>query len=104
METWAFAFVRLALKRIVRMMGTMQDFPNPDATREEVDVFVNANQPVASSEIQHEAPPVENGPSIVCNACGVVHRMCANCNKPEGMHYDPQAKADTCCAFNWAVP
>lgn len=45
-------------------------FPSPDATRDEVDAWRAAREP--PPEPEHEAPPVENGPSLVCNACGVV--------------------------------
>ena len=47
-------------------------WPGPDAPRTEVDAFLAANTPPVSEEPAHEAPPVENGPSIVCSACGVV--------------------------------
>lgn len=49
-------------------------FPGPDATRAEIDAWYKANTPAPpqSDGIPHEAPKVENGPSLVCNACGVV--------------------------------
>jgi hypothetical protein len=44
-------------------------FPPPDATREEIARWRTKNIP---PEIEHEVPPMTNGPSPVCNACGVV--------------------------------
>lgn len=43
-------------------------FPPPNATRAEVNAWY-AQQPKA---IPHEAPEVQNGPSLMCNACGIV--------------------------------
>jgi hypothetical protein len=43
-------------------------WPDPSAPREAVQAFLDA-QP---KRVVHEAPPVDNGPSLVCNACGVV--------------------------------
>ena len=60
-------------------------FPPPNATRKEVDVWVKehgATEPplyLSVGNVPHEAPPVENGPSLVCNACGVVR---VSMNKP----------------------
>jgi hypothetical protein len=45
-------------------------FPPPDATRAEIDAWREAN--ALPAEPEHEAPPVANGPSLVCNACGIV--------------------------------
>lgn len=45
-------------------------YPGPTATRAEIDAWVREHAPPPQPE--HEAPPVENGPSLVCNACGVV--------------------------------
>lgn len=42
-------------------------WPDPNVSRTDVETFVSENAPPA-----HEAPEVENGPSIVCNACGVI--------------------------------
>lgn len=57
-------------------------WPDPNATRTQVDDFVREQSPATSSTwkastldggtIAHEAPPIENGPSIVCSACGLV--------------------------------
>lgn len=49
-------------------------FPGPDATRAEIDEWLRQNGVLweTGERIEHEAPPVANGPSIVCNACGVV--------------------------------
>jgi hypothetical protein len=41
-------------------------------TRAEIDAFVKAKQSEPSTEIPHEHPPMENGPSVVCSACAVV--------------------------------
>ncbi len=54
-------------------------FPGPDATRAELDAFVAAHTP----------PPVENGPSLMCNACGLVRvgmftPFCKTCLKGWG--------------------
>lgn len=51
-------------------------FPGPDATRAEIDAWYKANTPASnqSDGVPHEAPKVENGPSLVCNACDVVRR------------------------------
>lgn len=45
-------------------------WPAPDATFAEVQAFLRANAP--PPEPPHEAPEVENGPSLMCNACGIV--------------------------------
>lgn len=45
-------------------------FPPPTATRAEVDAWLAQNKP--PPEPPHEAPPVENGPSLMCNACQLV--------------------------------
>jgi hypothetical protein len=45
-------------------------WPGPNATYAEIQAFERANRP--PPEPEHEAPPVENGPSLVCNACGIV--------------------------------
>lgn len=54
----------------------MTTWPSPDATHEEVEAFVRKNAPttpvVSSTEPAHEVPPMENGPSAMCNACGLV--------------------------------
>lgn len=42
-------------------------WPDASATREEVDAFAKSRQ---QAEVGHEAPPMLNGPSIVCAACG----------------------------------
>ena len=48
-------------------------FPPADATREEVDAWRREHAPTPSlDDPEHEAPPIENGPSLMCNACGVV--------------------------------
>ncbi|XXX79228.1 hypothetical protein WMF30_10680 [Sorangium sp. So ce134] len=49
---------------------TSAAFPPPNATRAEIDAWLAANAP--PPEPEHEAPPVANGPSPVCNACGKV--------------------------------
>lgn len=48
----------------------MATFPPPDATYAEIQAWYAANRP--PPEPAHEAPAVENGPSLVCNACGVI--------------------------------
>jgi hypothetical protein len=65
------------------------NFPPPDATREEVAAFFAKHAPMqvhpdnagpygavvdprTGREIPHEAPVVDGGPSLVCNACGLV--------------------------------
>ncbi len=52
----------------------MITWPDPNAPRAEVDAFgrVHAPTPPEPNGIPHGAPPVASGPSIVCNACGVV--------------------------------
>lgn len=50
------------------------NWPGPDATMAEIDAFYAAHKPeppygLAENGQPHEAPQVENGPSIVCNAC-----------------------------------
>ncbi len=56
----------------------MNKFPSPNATREEVAAWLKehgaAPRPscIQSEDPPHEAPPVENGPSLMCNACGKV--------------------------------
>lgn len=60
-------------------------FPGPDATREEIDAFYASvkaaeaakalseyAETIEGKTIPHEAPRVENGPSLVCSACGIV--------------------------------
>lgn len=52
-------------------------FPPPDATREEVTTWRRENGVIKKAEgeggeVRHEAPAVENGPSLMCNACGLV--------------------------------
>lgn len=53
-------------------------FPPPDATREEVAAWIKergVSKPTScmrAEEVPHEAPPVANGPSLMCNACGKV--------------------------------
>jgi hypothetical protein len=46
------------------------DWPDPNASRDEVEAFVEKKNP--SFVPEHEAPEIEGGPSIVCNACGLV--------------------------------
>jgi hypothetical protein len=63
--------------------------PGPNATRAEVDAFLR-EQRRESHEPAHEAPPVANGPSIVCNACGIVRvkwttPFCKGCKVAIGM-------------------
>jgi len=56
-------------------MSNSIQWPDPNATYSEIRAFYESNQwhpTEPGDEIQHEAPEVENGPSIVCNACGVV--------------------------------
>lgn len=48
----------------------MSSFPPADASRAEIDAWYKAHPPPV--EIPHEAPEVENGPSVVCSACSVV--------------------------------
>lgn len=48
---------------------TTAAFPPPSATRAETDAWYAAHAP---PEPEHEAPPVQNGPSLMCNACGKV--------------------------------
>lgn len=76
----------------------MNPFPHPDATMAEIAAWFLANDPrwsevcawcdharrdhlpasrkagsgACDEFTEHEAPPMENGPSIVCNACGKV--------------------------------
>jgi HAD superfamily hydrolase (TIGR01662 family) len=47
-------------------------FPGPDASRADIDTWRRAQGGAAPMGREHEAPPVENGPSPVCNACGLV--------------------------------
>lgn len=58
----------------------MAAFPPADFTREDVNAWLreHAPAPAPSDGPQHEAPPVENGPSPVCNACGEVRINVAN--------------------------
>lgn len=42
-------------------------YPPADATRADVDAWYREHAPPP-----HEVPPCENGPSLMCNACGVV--------------------------------
>ncbi len=51
---------------------TAPTWPDPNAPRSEVDAFVAEHQPTPPTGPQHEAPEVSNGPSLMCNACGVV--------------------------------
>lgn len=60
-------------------------FPPPNATRLEVMRFLRERK-AEQFEPKHEAPPGDKGPSIVCNACGVVRvpwnkLLCASCKK-----------------------
>lgn len=62
------------------------NWPDPNATRADIDDFVRVNEPEPKPEaapwgmadlgggtmVPHEAPPIENGPSVVCAACGIV--------------------------------
>lgn len=48
----------------------MSKFPPPDATYSEVQAWHKAH--AKPPEPEHEAPEVENGPSLMCNACGKV--------------------------------
>lgn len=48
----------------------MTAFPGPDATYAEVAAWHRAH--AREPEPPHEAPPIANGPSLMCNACGVV--------------------------------
>ena len=45
-------------------------FPSPDAPYSEIQAWHRDH--AAEPEPAHEAPPVENGPSLMCNACGKV--------------------------------
>lgn len=62
-------------------------WPDPNAPRAAVDAFVREQTPPPEPpELPHEVPPCENGPSIVCHACGVVRvslhnaiGLCRNC-------------------------
>lgn len=55
-----------------------QSFPPADASRSEITAWLNARaieavQHEGAVLVQgHEAPPMKNGPSPVCSACGVV--------------------------------
>lgn len=49
---------------------TATQWPDPNSSRADVATFITENAP--PPEPEHEAPEVENGPSIVCNACGVI--------------------------------
>jgi hypothetical protein len=67
-------------------MTMATNWPGPSATYFEVQAFLRAQVPPPSDPEtpQHEAPPVENGPSILCNACGVIRvrlgkPICAGC-------------------------
>lgn len=60
----------------------MSQWPDPNASRKEIAAFVKANAP--PPEPEHEAPAVANGPSVVCNACGVIRvsmskQFCRGC-------------------------
>lgn len=51
----------------------MAAWPSPTATREEIAAFYAKHKPIEPEhEHEHEAPPMSNGPSPVCNACGKV--------------------------------
>lgn len=58
---------------LLAMSGSFEasppSFPPPDATREQIDAWKAANDP---GQPEHEAPPIANGPSLMCNACGKV--------------------------------
>lgn len=45
-------------------------FPPPGASRAEVNEWMREHRP--APEAPHEVPPMSNGPSLMCNACGVV--------------------------------
>jgi hypothetical protein len=45
-------------------------WPSAGASRDEIAALLKEHAP--APEPEHEAPLVENGPSPVCNACGVV--------------------------------
>ena len=45
-------------------------FPPPDATREEIARWYAERQPKPGPA--HEAPPMQGGPSPMCNACGKI--------------------------------
>ena len=45
-------------------------FPPPGASRAEIDEWIREQGP--APEPPHEVPPMRNGPSPMCNACGVV--------------------------------
>ncbi len=47
-------------------------FPSPDAPYSEIQAWYRAAAGETEPKIEHEAPPVENGPSLMCNACGKV--------------------------------
>ncbi len=48
----------------------MISYPGPEATRAEIDAFLKEHAP--PPEPPHEAPEIQGGPQLVCNACGVV--------------------------------
>ncbi len=50
------------------------EYPPQDATREQIAAWIKEHgpKPALAEGVPHEAPRVENGPSIVCNACEVV--------------------------------
>ncbi len=54
-------------------MSPPTTWPDPGATRADVDAFMVEHAPKArAAEAAHEAPAVVNGPSIMCAACGAV--------------------------------
>ncbi len=73
------------------MSNAKLPFPEHGATRAEIDAWLKANAPTPppSDEPAHEAPPVENGPSLMCNACGLVRvgmftPFCKGCTRLAG--------------------
>ena len=72
-------------------------FPGADASRAEIDAWRAAHiPPPAAEEPQHEAPPIANGPSLMCNACGEVRinifngPFCKSCAETIGLAAGPR--------------
>lgn len=66
----------------------MTEFPPPDAPRADVDAWLAEHAPLPSPlDPRHEVPFEANGPSPMCNGCGVVRisiavgSFCRDCRR-----------------------